>query len=473
MDIVTRTAGEALLVRLTPIEASVHVYCLVSHSHPEVVAMLQALYSRSPKSITTRVDVLTAEKAAPFMAQYYTGYGHASIGDCGQIVLFIEGVSMPVAKAIQDTPLYNGQEASTRYMDMSKAVVANPLGTEAGAAVQQTWMDFYFRAQEPMKAHLREQYPLQEGEEAKTYERAINARAFDILRGFLPAGVSTMLSWSTNLRIANDHLRKMELHPNPLVRTFAETTLAGLRELFPSSFEKPWSEEVRLWMREQLTCATELEFRVERFRFGSRDWNIRDAVEVTNTIDQTALVQGFGDLFERRPRGALITVDTNPFGTIEFQGWLDYGSFRDLQRHRACRIRVPTLRVDGGFHSWYLDQLPSDLRKEAVSLEERQKLAIRQLGGQSIRRESYIAMGYKIPVIVHGPLHAIVYLLELRTRPDVHSTLRMMMQDAAMQLAVQLSEIKIHANHEPDTWSLRRGTHTIINQTTGKAVGEE
>ena len=64
------------------------------------------------------------------MSQFYVGYGHKSIGDCGSITIFIEGCSMLAAKAIQDTKLYNGQEASTRYIDFSQQAMINPLGTE-------------------------------------------------------------------------------------------------------------------------------------------------------------------------------------------------------------------------------------------------------------------------------------------------------------------------------------------------------
>jgi len=73
------------------------------------------------------LEVLAEKGADNFMSKFYVGYGHKSIGDCGSITLFIEGVSMLGAKAIQDTKLYNGQEASTRYIDFSKQPILNPL----------------------------------------------------------------------------------------------------------------------------------------------------------------------------------------------------------------------------------------------------------------------------------------------------------------------------------------------------------
>lgn len=37
---------------------------------------------------------------------------------------------MLAAKAIQDHPLYSGQEASTRYLDMSLQTMVNPIATD-------------------------------------------------------------------------------------------------------------------------------------------------------------------------------------------------------------------------------------------------------------------------------------------------------------------------------------------------------
>jgi len=87
---------------------------------PEDVAMLQALHSRSSRGIHGHLEALAKRGSGNFMDTYYIGYGDKSIGDCGTTTIFIEGVSMLVAKAIQDWSLYSGQEASTRYIPFDK-----------------------------------------------------------------------------------------------------------------------------------------------------------------------------------------------------------------------------------------------------------------------------------------------------------------------------------------------------------------
>ena len=69
---------------------------------PEADAMLQALHSRSIGGLESHLKILSEKGPDNFMKNFYVGYGHKSIGDCGTASLFIEGISMLTAKAIQD-----------------------------------------------------------------------------------------------------------------------------------------------------------------------------------------------------------------------------------------------------------------------------------------------------------------------------------------------------------------------------------
>src|SRR5258706_10605385 len=93
---------------------------LIDDLGPEDNAMLQALYSRSAKSVQEHVASIVKARSGEFMKRYYVGYNHKSIADCGTTTLFFEGVSLLAAKAIQDSPMYSGQETSTRYINMAE-----------------------------------------------------------------------------------------------------------------------------------------------------------------------------------------------------------------------------------------------------------------------------------------------------------------------------------------------------------------
>src|SRR3989344_853641 len=203
--------------------------------NPESSAMLQALHARSIGGLESHLKILSEKGPENFMKNFYVGYGHKSIGDCGTASLFIEGISMLAAKAIQDWPLYSGQESSTRYIDFQIQPFKNPAGTQEGEEIVESYRKFYMEALEPTKEHVKKQFPIKEGEKETIYNKAIAARAFDILRGFLPAGSTTNLAWHTNLRQAADKIALLRHHPLLEVRNTAEAIERALLLAFPNS----------------------------------------------------------------------------------------------------------------------------------------------------------------------------------------------------------------------------------------------
>ena len=220
---------------------------IVSHElPPEANAMALAMYSRDPQSFDTHLETVKRVGPEKFMAQYYVGYGHRSIGDCGTTTICAENVSMLCAKAIQQWALYNGQEASTRYIDMSKQEIINPLKSHVGEEIQNTWMKVYDKMLTVLPPYLKEKFPMREDENPKVYERAIYAKAFDIARSLLPAGATTYVGWHTNLRQAADHLQELRNHPLDEVRETAEEMATELNKKYPSSgFDKRYPDTER------------------------------------------------------------------------------------------------------------------------------------------------------------------------------------------------------------------------------------
>ncbi len=204
----------------------------------ESEAMLQALHSRSVGGIWSHLEKLAKSGPEKFMSIFYVGYGHKSIGDCGSVTVFIEGVSMLAAKAVQDSMLYNGQEASTRYIDFAKQRFVDPLDNAGSHVILDLWREFYLQGVAYMEEALPNIYPRREGEDETIYKKAIKARTFDIMRAFLPAGASTNLAWHSELRHAADHLDHLRHHPLEEVQQVAVALEDALAEMYPSSFQK-------------------------------------------------------------------------------------------------------------------------------------------------------------------------------------------------------------------------------------------
>jgi thymidylate synthase ThyX len=419
----------------------------------EMTAMLQALHSRSTEGIAGHLQVLAERGADKFMSTYYVQYGHKSIGDCGVGIVFIEGISMLAAKAIQDSKLYNGQEASTRYIDFANQAFHNPIGTEAGQSIQESWRRFYLKAVAEMQTELPHRYPMSEGEKEGSYQKAIAARAFDICRGFLPAGASTNLAWTTTLRQFDDRILQLRHHPLAEVREIAQKLEDAMIAVYPNSFR---TDKKRYEATEAYTATAN-----EYYYF--HDPECPEMELVRDGIDHETM-QAYRPLLQERPPKTELPKWLGAEGEVGFAFQLDFGSFRDIQRHRAVTQRMPLLTSELGFHPWYLDELTEDLHAEAENLIADLAAAANSLTDDPALRQYYLPMGFKISNYLSGDLPALVYLVELRASSLVHPTLATQAAEMAKLLEEVYEDIglKIHLSSEPGRFDVKRGDADII-----------
>lgn len=443
---------------------------------PEEVAMLQALYSRSALPVAVHLARMTAEKSGRFMSGHYVGYNHKSIADCGTTTMFIEGVSLLAAKAIQDWPLYSGQETSTRFIDMAQldetvavGKIVDPINTPVSRSIIDNWMDFYTRHQARVQDHVRTTHPMKADDDAKKYETAVKARGFDILRGFLPAGLTTQLSWHSNLRQAGDHLIGLAHHPSGEIRALARTLRGALGAKYPDSgfaLNLPTvsgeaaagrAVERAFWEEE---TAHAFSYLLPRYGTDGLRHNFYPA-------DLARLKHGkIAEMLRTRPQGCVLPHFLSELGQITCVFHMDFGSFRDLQRHRNGVCRMPMLTTEHGFEPWYLDQLDADVRAEAEALVRHQTLAIEALDADAVDKQYLTALGFRVAGSVTYGLPAMVYILELRSGKTIHPTLRRFVLRTVAEFRQEFP-VPIHADMDPDDWTVRRGGQTITRRDGG------
>jgi len=425
--------------------------------------------------------------------QYTVGFGHKSIADCGSSTLVFEGISMLAAKALEDWPLFSGEELSTRAVDMAKQPMIDPIGTPESRAILDRWIRFYAEAQEPTAAEVRRRYPRKmgekcgcvqdvfygvpepdcnfchgsgktAGEDEKTYAGAVKYRVFDILRAFLPAASTTNASLHMNLRQHGDKMPWFIYHPLAEVQDMGLTGQGLLCGRYPSSGTFGGGAAVS-------GVGTD----------GQEDerlvWNRAVVYEYTYTepvkpgFRHTLGLLGehpsnYGEASDTRPRGCVLPHFMSDLGQLQFGFDIDFGSFRDVQRHRNGVCRMPLLTLSHGFEPWYLDQLDAVTREKAVALLHTQEDAIAKLDAQQSSPlnpdlQYYVAMGYKVPTSITMGLPAFLYLAELRSTKVVHPTLRAKMLWMVDEFQKAFPEIKMHIDRDPDGWDVRRGKQTI------------
>jgi thymidylate synthase ThyX len=401
----------------------------------EDMAMLQALYSRDPRSIEehlSRVGSLppgggSSQKVLPpgggssqkksFMQTYYVGYGHQSIGDCGYVTFFIEGISIIAAKAIQDTRLYSGQEVSTRYVDYSKQRFL--FGGEYGEKLRA----FYVKSFPLVQEFLSTSNPT-------ATKAAIKAATFDVLRGFLPAGAETSCSWTTNIRQANDHLMWLRSHPLEEVRCIADSLTKALKIYAPSSVTDENKRVPPEWVILKIEGSP---MDPERSHAGGLEVSLKKDPVLLNRRNPKDLIPNVADII----------------GTVCYDVNMDYGSFRDLQRHRSIIQNNPLPSKHLGFENWYVERLPEELKEEARLLVSEAPLNVYET-----------PMGFKVQARGLGGLGSMIYISELRSAPTVHPTL----QAFAKRLGHEIEHHGVVVHYQKGEvvhLSNRRGEQTI------------
>ncbi len=419
---------------------------------PEANAMLQALYSRSASSVVDHLARVQERGFRKFMESYYVGYGHESIGDCGFTTIFIEDVSILACKAVQDTPLYFGQETSTRYLDFSAQGFSDPFATAPSRRLIDGWVELYTEVNALTLADLRRCHPCPDGVKEGVWDKTLEARAFDIARGFLPAGMYSQLSWTTNLRQAADHIRDLQAHPLAEVRAIGQSIHASLQEKYPGSFShKSYPEQTAYRARVAGDAAY----------YRGRGAGHPDFA-YTCSADRAAMAAVDPALLTDRPKYEPLPRRVGSHASFECLFKMDFGSFRDIQRHRNGFCEMPLLSWEHGFHPWYLDSLPaqnrdaiegrvSDLRATTEALD----------AGDEFELQNYLPMGLLVPCRVVYDLRQMAYVAELRSGKTVHATLRTVAHHMHDAVKAEFPSVALHCDLEPSDLDARRGTQDI------------
>ena len=445
---------------------------------PEVRAMLQAFFSRSPMPIQERLSSLGGKedriKAA--LGTYYIGYGHESIGELGDTTVFIEGVSMAAAKAIQDHELYRGQECSTRYINFDKQpFFAGTYHTPELAAKAQEliekWRGIYQDVLGQLQYVVERAYAREfvlpadkQGDEA-LYTKTIKSICFDIARGLLPIGATTSVAWSGDLRNLGRHCRKLMCSPLPEVAHVGAQVYADLCEAYPNSFAAYTPTEVHRQM------AKDGYYGMEFFHDENVDVQYREIGGASDVL--AALKKGYfhKENLEHLPRPLRYAA------RIQISDTLDYASYRDLQRHRPglMTLALPDaseMHLDSWYCAWYDTLGPFISNRVNQLLSEISAFFLDDVAPNQPYQEQYlIPMGVKVPVSVDWSLHEAVYVCNLRSGVTVHPTLRAKIRSWAPAIVERLG-LEIAAvdrlftlDKREDYQATRRGQQDIVQKT--------
>ncbi len=496
---------------------------------PEVIAMLQAEYSRNHLSIRSKIDfdeegvalvsAESIEKLKTAIAKWYTGYGHNSIGDCGTTTLFIEGVSIIAAKAVQDNNLYNGQECSTRYIPFNECSRKYPIETyessqeaplrDRAKFLVDASVDLAMEVHAELVVRLKAERPQKEGESETVYTRAMNAKGFDIARSLLPAGVCTNLAWTGTLRNVRDNLRRLANNPLEEVRSLAKALWKTLHARYPYSFAEKlfdgFNGQQVDWMADVTNSTAFLDMEAHathKNRFEVRKASYLEAIPTNKSCmsihmgdavatlentdyrfslkptatfmgkvkaDSKQLIPSLLDFLKTRPKGCEVPYSFNILGRVRLISVVDYGGWRDLQRHRSGITITPRLPGNFHFHEWYLGQFRAYLSEATFQKIIKHISEVMELTGKLEQRsclavdyQYLVPLGAEVVLYQDYGLASFIYTIETRSSSTVHPIVRKIALDAA-EAFMQETNIPLHIGKDHAD-SIHRGTQTILRE---------
>ncbi len=455
---------------------------------PEVVkGALFARYSRSHKSLrrlfldefVTDLDItgdatidatVGLERAEKLYEKVFVEYGDDSVAQLGGVHLACEQASNLLTKVLEWGRLMAYLEQSTRYIAYDRRldgryryfrdpdVLASPLGTRYIGDLDRLF-DTYAELVGDMIGFLREVVPQGPADSDFVYRQAIQARAFDSVRGVLPGALMSNVGIFGTGQSYEYLLLRMRAHPLPEARHYAALMLTELRKVIPSFLRRvDQVERGQVWtdylgeraeqmaeVAERLLGADTVAEPVAPVTLTSFDpdaetalvtamlypfshlpeTQIRSRVESMSAAERVAVVDAYvGERANRRhkPGRALERID------YRFDVLADYGAFRDLQRHRMLTVEWQPLSPHHGYTR------PESVDAAGLSQRfdeamERSAALYRALERPFPAQAPYaVALAYRVRFVMQLNAREAMHLIELRTTPQGHPAYRRVAQ---------------------------------------------
>jgi len=511
------TADEADILRRYFTNLDGPVFALVNL--PEVVkGALFARYSRSSKSLrrlfldefvgdldisgdTTIDATIGLRRAEELYDRVFFEYGDDSVAQLGGVHLACEQASNLLTKVLEWGRLMSYLEQSTRYIAYDTRIggrfryYRDPevLGSNLGLRYigdMDRLFDSYAELVPLMADFYRERFPKDPADSDFVYRQAIRAKAFDAVRGVLPAAsISNVGIYGTGQGYEALLLR-MRAHPLPEARAYADLMLTELRKVIPSFLKRvdlddrgvAWST----YLASTRSAVDELAQRLlepspaeaapaeEEAAVQLVEWDPDGEVKLVTSIlyphtsqseaaidarvrrmtteERLEVIRAYvGDRENRRhkPGRALERL------FYRFDVLADYGAFRDLQRHRMLTLEWQALSPRHGYTRPEAVDLAGCQARFDEAMERSASLHDALLDRFPAQAPYAVSLAYKIRFYLHLNAREAMHLLELRTTPQGHPAYRVVGQDMHRLIAEQaghraVAEAMRFVDHSPE-----------------------
>lgn len=419
---------------------------------PELLASSLARYSRSNKgieAILAKIDWEDPDKSVDAIFRF-VDYGHASIGGLtGGIAIAVDGCSLLLGlKLFEIAQLADGQESSTRYIQVETSGLADPaelgippsLASEWHAVMAQA-LEIYGDVHRVLESKAAAEPTLVRAPKdtsEKVMARMRKNYALDRARYFIPVAARTNVALIMSARVWGQTIRQLDASPLPEAQLCALHLRGELEKFAPRLTRHSFKDDASITQAFQ-----EVEFSREAIaRHGVGIENIPDEVFVSVDRGYPAFLPDIQSISDSA-KGKINRYST--YGEalrrifVRF-AWnnVSLAELRDLNRHRTGYRFTPLLPV--GFY------LPPEVHhREQAELLHRHKLLIEKLATQRAGNGCHF-YGYLLgeQTAFEHSTHAdkFIYEVELRTGLGAHFRYAQHLMAAAAEFTKLVPEAK-------------------------------
>jgi thymidylate synthase ThyX len=333
---------------------------------------------------------------------------------------------------------------------------------------------------------FREVFPKDSSDSDFVYHQAIKAKAFDALRGILPAASLSNLGIYATGQAYEALLLRMRSHPLPEARQYAGLILTELRKVIPSFLKRvdlddrgvAWStylastrtamEEVTARVFPEGSVAEEApDVRLVEFDPDGEvrmvaamlypfthlpEDQIERRVRDMTTAERLEVVHAYaGDRTNRRHKpGRALERPRYRFDVLA-----DYGAFRDLQRHRTLTIEWQALSPRHGFTRPEAVDAAGVAPRFDEAMDRSAALHDLLLPRFPAEASYAVCLAYKVRFVMDLNARAAMHMLELRTSPQGHPAYRTVAQRMHALIAEQaghhaVAELMRYVDHSAE-----------------------
>jgi thymidylate synthase ThyX len=419
-------------------------------------------------------EEVEGERAARLYETIFLGYGDDSVAQLGGAHVACEWVSNVLTKVLQRPRLAAYLEQSTRYiaydapMDSSgryRYYRDSSLGPSYEAAMDELFR-VYSAALPRVIAWAGSSFPLGAGESEAAHARACKAKAFDLLRGLLPAASLSHMGICATGQTYEQLILHLLAHPLPEARRYGEWILDAVKAVMPSfvtRVERP--ERGGEWVSYLRSRSDAAQRWSARLGLSAGDASGGPSVRLLHVDGDeerllTALLFEAADCSESQIAGVVagLSIDdrtallTDLVGTrgnrrhrpgrgfealrYRFEIVADYGAFRDLQRHRMLTVQWQTLTPELGA------DVPEEVDAAGCGDDYRHALdvsrsaweALVDAGHDRVAASYALCLGYRIRFVLDLNAREAMQLIELRSGREGHPSYRAVAHEMHAQI---------------------------------------